>query len=645
MNLRRIGFVAILSIFTSLGAFFPLWTIEFNAPVLGQKWASVYVHPLNGVIGDINNINIINHYVGLAEINLDSIVELTYLPIIYPILSILTVVAGLFYGRRYGTIAWLIFLIVIIGMPIMVYLWLYNFTHVIQPGAPIKIEPFDPPFIGEYKIANFQIRSYFGLALYLPALSCILLIPPPLGTRLKHMIIRTKTKSPLAVLLLLILFPNMIAYAEAKTQDSSLQELIDSTPAGGTLMLKAGTYYGPVRIIKPIGIVGEGLPVVDGRGHGDVILIETNDVTITGLRVRNSNPEISKESAGIKILANNSRIIGNLIEDTLFSVYLQGAHNTIVERNQMTGFPTKNVNDKGHGVYLWYSFNSSVIGNVIQSVKDAINADHSYNSRIAENKMSYSRYGVHLMYSDGFSVISNTIDRNLVGMALMYSSDLMISRNVVKENKGVAVSHGIFVRECGNIVIEQNLILGHMNSLIIESTPSPPSSSQTIRNNSIAFNYVGIQIDSNSGGKVYQNNFFENLEQVKLVGSGSRIDWQGNFWSDYRGLGDIAHKVENPLHDLMDTHPQLMVFAYSPAYTSLELFKKSLPAMPKVRAIDNSPLVKPSENFQASVAPKGDNTWLFAALLLTFAPVTLILAAHRRPRVGGNRGYKPNKAV
>lgn len=648
-------FIVIPVVLSGMGVLFPIWTLEFNAPTSGQKWVGISVHALDGIVGPIDQVNIINHYVGLGEIVPEEIIELRILPLVYVGFTILAIASGILRGRRASFIPWLFSLILIIGVLGSIYAFIYNFTNTIDPKAPIKIDNIPIPIVGTDQVGNFKLRASIGLGLYLPLISALIQTPTQIIARLKgarqkkHQESKAKQSTQkqvkpiiritVTILLILLWMYGFLgqAAAEQVSYDGALQQLIDAVPAGGVLHLKAGRYEGPVGITKSITIEGEGYPVVDGKGKGDVILVKADNVSIFGLKIMNSNPDISRDSAGVKVLGNNSRIVGNIIESTLFGVYLQGARNALVESNTITGFAHKDMNDKGHGVYLWYSFDVTVKNNEIKSFKDGIQIDHSYYSQIEGNTIIISRYGVHLMYSAGIKIIGNSVSRNLVGMALMYSQDLEVLGNTVKENKGVAVSDGIFVRENGDIRIERNAIYGHMNGLIIESSPYPPTAEQIVANNMIAFNFMGVIADSNSGGVFRGNNFIENLEQVSTTGSSvPRILWMGNFWSDYRGLGDITHRLENPLEDLMTDLPQLRVFAYSPAYFSLELFKKSLPAAPKVRATDESPSTKPSENFKSTVSLQGDYNWLFTALLLTFIPLTLILAT-RRNRIGGYR--------
>ncbi len=640
---RILIFLVIPTVLAGLGILFPMWTIEFNSPVYGQRWAGISVHALNGIVGPVDQVNIINHYVGLGEIKPEEVNEVRILPLVYVGFVALAIAAGILRDKRVSIIPWVLSLIIIVGVLGSIYAFIYTFAHTIDPTAPMKVDRIPIPIIGSDQAGNFKLRASIGLGLYLPLIATLIQTPTPIIARLRG--VRQKAKPairvPIAILMIALLMQGFLAQvgAEQVSHDQVLQELVDAMPAGGVLHLRSGTYLGPVKITKPFTIEGDGYPIVDGRGEGNVILVTANDVSISGLRIVNSNPDISMDSAGIKVLGNNSRISGNIIENTLFGVYLQGARNALVERNTMAGFTFKDMNDKGHGVYLWYAFDAAVKDNGITGFKDGIQIDHSYTSRIEGNKITSSRYGMHLMYSEQLKIIGNVISENLVGMAIMYSQNLEVTDNTVKENKGLAISEGIVVRESGDISVERNTIYGHLNGLTLEYSPYPPRAVQIIRDNMIAFNYVGVVIDSNSGGLIQRNNFVENLEHVKITGaSAPRVRWTGNFWSDYRGLGDVAYKIENPLQDITDDFPQLSVFAFSPAYLSLELMKKALPINARARAVDDAPMTKPSQTL-ASAGFQRDYAWLLTAALLTFAPILSILTILRRSSIGNHRSH------
>jgi copper chaperone NosL len=109
------------------------------------------------------------------------------MPYVYAAFIVLTILsaAALFLGRRRLAFLFLaVGLFLVASVYIYIYAWLYSYTHTIIPGAPVKIEPFNPPYIGEYKIANFVIRSYPGPSIILMTSSAVAGIILAIRTRL-----------------------------------------------------------------------------------------------------------------------------------------------------------------------------------------------------------------------------------------------------------------------------------------------------------------------------------------------------------------------------------------------------------------------------------------------------------------------------
>ena len=76
--------------------FVPLWNITLEAPQY-PNGISMYIW-INKITGDseftLQNINILNHYVGMKSIEPDSIPELSYFPIIVGVMVLFGVVAA-----------------------------------------------------------------------------------------------------------------------------------------------------------------------------------------------------------------------------------------------------------------------------------------------------------------------------------------------------------------------------------------------------------------------------------------------------------------------------------------------------------------------------------------------------------------------
>ena len=142
---------------------FPMWNITLFAP---QYPAGVTMHiHINKIGGDspstIQNINILNHYVGMKYIEPESIPELKFFPYIIGAMGVLGAIA-IVINRKWGYLAWGILLILLsIAGFYDFYLWLYEYGHNLSPDAPIKVPgaTYQPPLIGTKTILNFTAVS------------------------------------------------------------------------------------------------------------------------------------------------------------------------------------------------------------------------------------------------------------------------------------------------------------------------------------------------------------------------------------------------------------------------------------------------------------------------------------------------------
>lgn len=159
---------------------FPIWSISLWAPQYPDG-IGLYIW-INQVTGDtdsaLQNINILNHYIGMQPIHPDSIKELTYFPYII-IFMIIFGMVGVIKNNFSLKLTWLIVLIVLGTLGIYdFYIWLYDFGHNLSPTAPIKIPGmvYQPPLFGEKILLNIKATSYPATGGILLGVSIILTI-------------------------------------------------------------------------------------------------------------------------------------------------------------------------------------------------------------------------------------------------------------------------------------------------------------------------------------------------------------------------------------------------------------------------------------------------------------------------------------
>ncbi len=151
----------------------PLWRITLEAPQYPDG-ITMYIW-INKITGDteytLQNINILNHYIGMKYIEPDSIPELQYFPYVVIFMAVFGFLVA-FTNSRNLRLTWLLILLILGILGIYdFYLWEYDYGHNLSPTAPIKIPgmAYQPPLFGTEMLLNFKASSYphwGGIALF-----------------------------------------------------------------------------------------------------------------------------------------------------------------------------------------------------------------------------------------------------------------------------------------------------------------------------------------------------------------------------------------------------------------------------------------------------------------------------------------------
>ncbi len=171
MNTKIRIIIAIAALLLILTYFFPLWQIHLVAPQYpGGLNMYIWQHQ---VTGDLGIINTINHYIGMKKIVQDEFAEFAVIPYITGFMILFGLVVAIT-GKRKLLLSWLILfgVIALVGVGDF-YLWLYDYGHNLSPDAPIKLEGFTPPLIGQKTLANFIVYSFPNISMYIYAVSGI----------------------------------------------------------------------------------------------------------------------------------------------------------------------------------------------------------------------------------------------------------------------------------------------------------------------------------------------------------------------------------------------------------------------------------------------------------------------------------------
>jgi len=160
----------------------PLWTIELGAPQYPEPLGmEIWITKIAGIkAGDLQNINLMNHYVGMKEIP-EHMAEFDLFPYVVIGLSLIGILFA-FLGKRILYLTWF-WTYIFVGMAGMYdfYRWEYDYGHSLNPKAAIKfmdetgkLLTYQPPLFGTEHILNFQATSLPAMGAYFLAAGILL---------------------------------------------------------------------------------------------------------------------------------------------------------------------------------------------------------------------------------------------------------------------------------------------------------------------------------------------------------------------------------------------------------------------------------------------------------------------------------------
>lgn len=137
----------------------PIWRIDLDAPQYPEG-LNLKIHA-NGLRGNVDIINGLNHYIGMKTLHNEDFVEFKILPYAIIFFAVLFALTALINKRSFLSIAFLLF--VAFGVLAMYdfWRWEYNYGHNLDPNAAIVVPgmSYDPPLIGFKQLLNFGAYS------------------------------------------------------------------------------------------------------------------------------------------------------------------------------------------------------------------------------------------------------------------------------------------------------------------------------------------------------------------------------------------------------------------------------------------------------------------------------------------------------
>ena len=379
-----------------------------------------------------------------------------------------------------------------------------------------------------------------------------------------------------------------------------LQPWLDTALPGASIRLPPGTYAGPAVISKPLRLDGDGKVIIDAGGHGTVLTIKANKVTLRGLTLRGSGDSHDALDSGIMAEGRELLIENNVIEDVLFGISLHRTTDSVVRGNRIRSRAVDPA-DRGDGLRLWYSTGNRIEDNDIAQIRD-ITVTNSPHNRFTGNTIKDSRRAFNFLFSHRSLVDRNHLEKNSTGIIALNSDGLIIRNNRVMHAMD-ASGAGIALKETSAALVENNEIV-HCAHGIMADSPMDPINRIVFIGNLVAHNITGVYFYGAKGGHIAIGNTFRgNLWPVTIIGDGDPMNdtWRDNYWDTYEGFdrdhdgyGDRPYELLAHADRIWIETPAARFFRNSPVLELLDFLERLAPfSAPALILRDPSPRMAP----------------------------------------------------
>lgn len=376
----------------------------------------------------------------------------------------------------------------------------------------------------------------------------------------------------------------------------SVGEAVRLAQPGGRIVVRPGTFREPTIIVdKPLEIIGEGWPVLDGEGAREIMAIGADDVTVRGLVLRNVGTSFTEDRAALRIVkASRCLIEGNRIENAFFGIYLAGVTDCRISANILAATVATEATS-GNGIHLWSSSGVTIERNRITGHRDGIYLEFARNAVVRGNISERNlRYGLHFMYSDDCEYIDNTFRHNLAGVAVMYAKRVAMQGNRFEDNWGAA-SYGLLLKEIADARIERNRFHRNTVALFADGAARIIAVDNVFAGNGWAVKLMGSTYD----GRFERNDFTGNTFDFSSNGGEGSNRLRGNHFDAYAGYdldrdghGDVPHRPVRLFSVLVERNPPSVILLRSVLVRLLDAAERVLPVLTPAGLADDRPAMR-----------------------------------------------------
>lgn len=419
--------------------------------------------------------------------------------------------------------------------------------------------------------------------------------------------IRKSSTVNLALLAFLLFICASFAPASASViqAGADIQTAISSAKAGDTIVVGPGE-ISRFEVDRPLTIEGQGGPIVSAALQKPAIKVMSDDVTITGFRVKGVGKDTGAKfnyymqnpaaAAGARFDEPNSAIVvkGNGITIKNCSIFgaqvaisAENVRSLLLQNTTMEGCDTGasilqsaqvKVTDchikscKKYGLDIEKSRDVVLDNNsIVNNTNGGILLKEMTEGIIQDNVISMNTFGLSLWNASYNQVRRNRVDHNYYGILVTtWSNYNNITDNLAEDNSrseivtGFGIGISLQENSSYNMLI-RNTAKGNFNGLEI----SKGCKFNAVYNNNASDNKHGIRLNENRNNLIFSNNFLRN--DINAYENTSLNIWNttatGNYYSDYQGkdenndgIGDQPYSLPGPESRSFDLRPLMRPF-------------------------------------------------------------------------------------
>ena len=384
---------------------------------------------------------------------------------------------------------------------------------------------------------------------------------------------------------------------------SPLQDAIDKAPPYASIKLSSAHYIGSIVINKPLSIIGIGDDVIiDAKNKGNVITINSSNVTLKNLSIINSGDRIENLDSGIVLNhVENIHIESCAILNSLYGIDMNIVKNSQIINNYITSKKFE-ISLKGNALKMYYASHNQITNNIIENSKD-VTLNYSHDNNFTNNTFINNRFALHLSLSHRNIFDANTFKYNSVAMMFMGAQDTLVTNNKIMSSDGAA-GIGVVIGHVSNFRFEYNSLRYNAQAIYIDSKEKAKGMKRYINYNEIAYNgeaiHFHVAIKDNT---ITHNKIFGNIEDVVKDIEGHFQDSnlvEYNYWDRYTGfdrnndnIGDTPHSIYQYADQLWHYNHKVKFFYASPVMSMLNFLANLAPFIePHLLLIDAKPIIK-----------------------------------------------------